>query len=1418
MINARSFLKHKRLISNLLIGILIFTIAYILYSCFLSPTRIALVNFPSYQESNIIRANDSRFITAEGVGIERADELKKYNAILLFGPGLRLSKEQIENIEIAGKNGTAVYTFVFDSDIISNHNVDSLQVENLDRYYNNRSKINFKNLLHYIRYEFDRTKFFRVTPEEPVEVPSEIFYHLDENAYYNTAKELTEFLKSSKIYHEGAPKIALISGMTSPLEGNKAYIDSLIHKFTDLGYNIYPISSMSKRLDLIQNLKPDAVIYLPMGRLKGDDAVEWLTKHNIPLFSPFSVMQSHEEWITDPRGQIGGFLTAKIVLPEIDGAICPLPLSTQNKHEGNYYLFDVESERMTSFVDHVNNYFKLKEKENKNKRIAICYFKGAGQSSLVAEGLEVVPSLYEFLIQLKDSGYHVEGLPETAEAFRNQLQKYGSTIPIEAKGLAENFLKEGNPLWIGKKEYEGWVSESLTNNKYQEVIKIYGEFPGDFLTGIHKGEEALATPYLRYGNIVIFPQPSAALSGDSFKIIHGTETAPPHSYIAPYLWAQKGFKADAFIHFGTHGSLEFTPGKQTALSQMDWADCLIGSMPHFYYYTISNVGEGIIAKRRSRAALVSYLTPPFKESNVRYQYEQLFDIIDEYHKAKETNQSEIAYRIKKKSIEMGIAKALQLDTNLSTRYTLNDIEYIENFAEEVSNEKMTGQLYTLGKSYSSSDLISTVTAICAEPLAYSFAKLDFINGVITEKEYKSNKYITQHYLQPQKDKIVLLLKSNSQTLTLESLLEGIDKEDIEKAHTINNQLSGRMMSMESMMSMASQISDNDKESNALRMPKNMPKTGKMPDFVKKMIAEKKAKAQMVGGQNSSSSPSIPKADRDFAEAVLEIEVIANNILNYKVLLENSPKIELSSLLNALNGGYIAPSPGGDLVRNPNTLPTGRNLYSINAEATPSLKAWENGKELVAQTLSHFQQKHGTFPQKVSYTLWAGEFIESEGATLAQILFMLGVEPIRDGMNRVTDLRLIPLQELGRPRIDVVVQTSGQLRDLAASRLLMISKAVKMATEANEDKSLNFVREGSFYSEQALVEKGITPQKARELSLLRVFGGVNGNYGTGIMNLVERGDAWEDEQTIADTYCNNMGAIYGDDKNWGNYIKDVFEVALEHTDVVVQPRQNNTWGALSLDHMYEFMGGMNLSVRNITGKNPDTYLADYRNRNRIRMQELREAIEVESRTTILNPSYIKEKMKGSSSSADIFAKTLRNTYGWNVMNPTVIDNDLWNKIYNIYIKDSENIGIIDFFKSQNPFALQEITAVMLETARKNMWAASDEQVQDIANLHIQLVKEYKMSGSEFTLENKALQNYIHSKVDVKSAKDYKDQIGATIHKTAQNNNSEKDGVILKKDTIEHFASAETTESNSILTVSLVLLAFLVLLIILKMRRK
>ena len=345
-------------------------------------------------------------------------------------------------------------------------------------------------------------------------------------------------------------------------------------------------------------------------------------------------------------------------------------------------------------MESVQGYVNLQNKKNSSKRIAIFYFKGPGQNALIASGMEVVPSLYNLLVRLKNEGYNVGKLPANPQELAKMIQAQGAVFGTYAEGAYTQFLQSGHPALVTAQQFAGWTQKALSKKMIKEMNQLYGSFPGKYMA---TDDGKLAVARLQFGNVALLPQVMAGVGGDSFKIVHGTDQAPPYTYVASYLWARYGFSADALIHFGTHGSLEYTPRKQVALDSNDWSDRLIGVVPHLYIYTIGNVGEAMIAKRRTYAQTQSYLTPPFKESELRQTYKQLSDAIQSYEKKASAEQS---LKVKALTVKMGIARELGLDAKqMNKPYSADEIARVENFAEELANEKITGKLYTLGVPY-----------------------------------------------------------------------------------------------------------------------------------------------------------------------------------------------------------------------------------------------------------------------------------------------------------------------------------------------------------------------------------------------------------------------------------------------------------------------------------------------------------------------------------------------------------------------------------------------------------------------------------------------------------------------------------------------------------------------------------------------
>lgn len=575
--------------------------------------------------------------------------------------------------------------------------------------------------------------------DEPLPVARRVvhqFYHADpenpdsEEVGFTHVSQYRNFLKTHGLFKEKAPAVVITGQMGQPAE--------LVSALEKSGNVVYPVNDFKGLIasHAIDSINPSLVIYMAHGRM-GDYAVDYLKQQNIPLFTPLNVNRLIDAWEKDKMGMNGGFMAQSIVTPEIDGAIRPYALfGHYMDEEGLQHAFAIP-ERLDVFVETVNNYIELQQKPNSEKKVAIYYYKGAGQNALTAGGMEVIPSLYNLLTRLKAEGYTVKNLPASAQELGVMIQRQGAVFGTYAEGAMAEFMKHAQPAIVTKDAYEGCVKKALRPDKYNEILASDGEFPGSYLT---TDNGALAVPRIDLGNIVLLPQNAAGKGDNSFKILHGTEVAPPHAYVASYLWSQYGFGADALIHFGTHGSLEFTPGKQVALCHDDWPDRLIGALPHFYIYSIANVGEGVIAKRRAYAGLQSYLTPPFMESSLRGTYRKLSEAIKVYNQTdpqQVDSRQQASFAVKRLAVAMGIHRDLGLDSVLTVPYTEDDIVRIDNFAEELATEKITGQLYTMGVPYEADRITSSVYAMTVDPVAYSLLALDKIRGkAVTDAERK----------------------------------------------------------------------------------------------------------------------------------------------------------------------------------------------------------------------------------------------------------------------------------------------------------------------------------------------------------------------------------------------------------------------------------------------------------------------------------------------------------------------------------------------------------------------------------------------------------------------------------------------------------------------------------------------------------
>jgi cobaltochelatase CobN len=456
------------------------------------------------------------------------------------------------------------------------------------------------------------------------------------------------------------------------------------------------------------------------------------------------------------------------------------------------------------------------------------------------------------------------------------------------------------------------------------------------------------------------------------------------------------------------------------------------------------------------------------------------------------------------------------------------------------------------------------------------------------------------------------------------------------------------------------------------------------------------------------------------------------------------QIETARVLDALEDKYIPPAPGNDPIRNPDAIPTGRDFYSFDPRIIPTKEAWEVGKEMADQLLALHLNKTGEYPRKVAFVLWSVELMRHYGVSESEILYLLGVEPVWDKNGRVTEVKLINCSELGRPRIDVIMTPSGLYRDHFSTRMVLLDQAVRLAAEANDTECpgyVNYVKEDSEAIYEWLINNGYNESIARDLSMARIFSEAPGSYGTGLPDAIHESHTWENESKIADLYISRMSHIYGENI-WGEqHIKDLFRQNLDGVEVAVHIDSSNLYSTLDNDDVFQYLGGLNLAVRSVTGESPDLYITNFQDPSNPVTETLSNFLTRELRTRYFNPLWIEGMQEQGYCGAKAMSELFENLWGWEATSPEIVTDYMWSEVFEVYVQDKYDMGLEDWFNGNNPYAQQSITARMLEAIRKEYWNPSDDVKTALAEAYTKSVEEYGITCCGHTCGNPFINDYV-----------------------------------------------------------------------------
>ncbi|XWK86308.1 MAG: magnesium chelatase subunit H [Phormidium sp.] len=1076
--------------------------------------------------------------------------------------------------------------------------------------------------------------------------------------WYNSRKDISADLKDPL-----APCVGLVLQRTHLVTRDDAHYVAIVQELEAMGARVIPVfaggldfskpvdayfggtvngNAASAIVDVVISLTGFALVGGP-ARQDHPKAIESLKRLNRPYMVALPlVFQTTEEWQDSDLGLHPIQVALQIAIPELDGAIEPIILSGRDGATGKAIALQ---DRIEAISQRALKWAKLRRKPKLDKKVAITVFSFPPDKGNVgtAAYLDVFGSIYEVMKALKYNGYDLPELPESAEKLMQEVihdaQAQYSTPELNiAYRMSVPEYEELTPY--SERLHESWGPPPGHLNSDGQNLLIYGK---------------------QFGNVFIGVQPTFGYEGDPMRLLFSRSASPHHGFAAYYTYLERVWQADAVLHFGTHGSLEFMPGKQMGMSGECYPDNLIGTIPNIYYYAANNPSEATIAKRRSYAETISYLTPPAENAGLYKGLKELSELIGSYQTLKDTGRGiPIVNTIMDKCRLVNLDKDIELPEidakDMSAEERDNIVGLVYRKLMEIESRLLPCGLHVIGKPPSSEEAIATLVNIAAldrnedELLSLPRIIANSIGRNIDEIYVNSDKGVLED---------VQLLQEI--TLATRAAVAALVKEQTDA--------DGRV-------SLVSKL--------------NFFNMGKKEPWIEAL--------QQAG---------YPKVDPDAIKPLFEYlefclkQVCADN--------------ELGALLKALEGEYVLPGPGGDPIRNPDVLPTGKNIHALDPQSIPTAAAVKAAKVVVDRLLARQKEELGNWPETIACVLWGTDNIKTYGESLAQIMWMVGVTPIPDSLGRVNKLQLIPLEELGRPRIDVVVNCSGVFRDLFINQMNLLDQAIKMAAEAEEPLEMNFVRKHAL---QQAEEMGINLRQAAT----RVFSNASGSYSSNI-NLAVENSTWDSEAELQEMYLNRKSfAFSADNPGMMEESRKIFESSLKTAEVTFQNLDSSEISLTDVSHYYDSDPTKVVAKLRGDGKTPVSYIADTTTAN-AQVRTLSETVRLDARTKLLNPKWYEGMLSHGYEGVRELSKRLVNTMGWSAT-AGAVDNWIYEDANSTFIKDEE---MRQRLMNLNPHSFRKVVTTLLEANGRGYWETNDSNLDLLRQLYQEV--EDRIEGVE-----------------------------------------------------------------------------------------
>ncbi|HOI69976.1 MAG TPA: cobaltochelatase subunit CobN [Methanothrix sp.] len=1026
--------------------------------------------------------------------------------------------------------------------------------------------------------------------------------------------------------------VGIIFSRTYWANGDLALVDALIEEL-EKRFSVIPVfcfgmgdedlgaMSSGQAAEAFFLGRVDAIVNLqPIFRAKNlEGAVGSLSKLNVPVFHPLTVYhKTEEEWQEDIHGLSSSEVGWSVAMPEFEGVIEPLIIGVTDKSISDGALIERHvplEERVSKVCSRVSAWIALKKKPPSERKVAFILHNNPCVSAEASVGggahLDTLESVARIMNRMVETGYHLEDPPKNGKELIETIMGRKAISEFRWTPIEEIVEKGGALAYLSEEEYRRWF-DRLSPKVQDRISEAWGRPPGEEKDGIPAAmlyHGKIVVTGVQYGHGLVCAQPKrgcagARCDGQVCKILHDPDVPPTHQYLATYRYIEDCFGADVIVHVGTHGNLEFLPGKSVGLSGDCYPDIGIGDLPHLYIYNSDNPPEGTIAKRRSYAVLIDHMQTVMTDSDLYGELKELEEKIAEYHRAKVS--------------DGGRAHALE--------HIILELLEKSNLAKEMKLEKMMGS----GASFE--EILERAHDKISQLYNTQIPDGMHIFGLLPEGERREE--MVRAILRPQVRKAAAGLLGIEVTARLEDLLEvdGLGKE-----------LISAMME--------------DDGSGDLKLNSVLDSRGL------------KANEALV-------------ALRDRVEEL-------------RMRIEESEEME--SLLHGFSSGFIKPGPSGLVTKGKiEVLPTGRNFFSLDPSSIPTEAAWMVGRKLAKSLIDKYQKEQGRLPENVAMFWMAGDVMYADGEQMAQMFSLIGVEPVWKS-GRLKGYKVVPLEELGRPRIDLTVRVSGITRDCFYNCIEMMDQAIKEVAGLDEPPEMNFLHKHD-------LENGPTP---------RIFASRPGTYGNGV-NLAVYASAWKENKDLSDVFIYWNGYAYGKGF-FGEESQERLIKQLKSVDVTFNKTTTDEKDLFGCCCYFGNHGGLTIAAREVSGKEVEAYYGDTRDADHVEVRDLADEVRRVVRTKLLNPKWIEGMKRHGYKGAGDISKRVGRVYGWEATTSEV-DDWIFDEIAKTFIMDEDNR---EFFQENNPWAMEEMGRRLLEAEQRGLWKADPEVLDALKSLYLEI---------------------------------------------------------------------------------------------------